>query len=71
MKELTVSEIQEVNGGCAGEYAAAFGLAMGIGGAVYGTKLAGLGVAAAFGLSPVGGLAMLGLSFYAGYILLR
>ncbi|HJS16190.1 MULTISPECIES: hypothetical protein [Rheinheimera] len=71
MKELTVSEIQEVNGGGAGESAAAFGLGMGIGAAVYGTKFASLGVAAAFALSPVGGIAMLGLSFYAGYILLR
>lgn len=70
MKELTASEVQEVNGGDAGESATAFGLAMAIGGAVYGSGFTGLAVGAAFALSPVGAFAMLGLSFYAGYSLL-
>ena len=70
MKELTVSEIQEVSGGTIGEAATGFGMAMGIGGAAFGTKLAGITVAAAFSVSPIAALAMVGIAFYSGYKLL-
>lgn len=71
MKELTVSEIQEVSGGDATEAAASLGIAMGIGGAAFGSKVGTIAVATAFSISPIGALAMLGLSLYAGYRLAR
>lgn len=69
MKELTVSEIQEVSGG---ELGAAGGAALvgGLGVAKFGTGWASMGAAAAFGASPLVVLAMAGLAFYAGYRLL-
>lgn len=70
MKELTVSEIQEVSGGTIGESATGFAMAMGIGGAAFGSKLAGITVAAAFAMSPLATFAMLGIAFYSGYKLL-
>lgn len=71
MKELTVSEIQEVSGGDAGEAAAALGIAMGIGGAAFGSKVGTIAVATAFAISPISAMAMLGLSLYAGYRLAK
>lgn len=71
MKELTVSEIQEVSGGDATEAAASLGIAMGIGGAVFGSKVGTIALATAFSISPIAVFAMAGLSLYAGYRLAR
>jgi hypothetical protein len=69
MKELTMSEIQEVSGGEL-ETAGSAALIGGIGLAKFGSGWASMGVAAAFAGSPLVVLAMAGLAFYAGYKLL-
>ena len=67
MRELSVSEIEQVNGGGAGEAAGAFGAAAGIGAATFGASWGSVGVGIAFAVSPIAVGAMIGLSFYAGY----
>ncbi len=69
MKELTVSEIQEVSGGDL-DSAGSAALVGGLGLAKFGTGWASMGAAAAIGASPLVVLAMAGLAFYAGYKLL-
>lgn len=71
MKELTMSEIQEVSGGDASEAAASLGIAMGIGGAAFGSKVGTIALATAFSISPLAVFAMAGLAIYAGYRLVR
>lgn len=71
MKELTVSEIEKVSGGDASEAAASLGIAMGIGGAAFGSKVGTIALATAFSISPIAVFAMVGLSLYAGYRLAR
>lgn len=70
MKELTVSEIQEVSGGTLADSAKIFGYGIGLGATVFGTKVGTIGVAAAFISAPLASMAMLGIAFYAGYKLL-
>lgn len=69
MKELTVNEIQQVSGGEPAGAAAVMGMAMGVGGAVFGKAAVGITVSAAFAMSPLGVFAVLGLAFYSGYLL--
>jgi hypothetical protein len=67
MKELTVSEIQEVSGGDISDTAEIFSYGIGLGATMFGTKVGTIGVAAAFIAAPLASMAMLGIAFYAGY----
>jgi hypothetical protein len=71
MKELTVSEIQEVSGGDFAESTAIFSSGVGLGFTAFGTKVGTIGVVAAFTAAPIVSVAMLGIAFYAGYKLLK
>jgi hypothetical protein len=71
MKELTVSEIQEVSGGDFAETAAIFSSGVGLGATAFGTKVGTIGVVAAFTAAPIVSVAMLGIAFYAGYRLVK
>lgn len=70
MKELTVSEIEEVSGGTLAESVEIFGYGVGLGAVAFGTKVGTIGVGAAFLAAPFVSMAMLGIAFYAGYKLL-
>lgn len=67
MQELTMNEIEQVNGGGFLEGAGAGGLALGIGTAAFGSGWGAVGVGIAFASSPLAVGAMIGLSLYAGY----
>jgi hypothetical protein len=71
MRELNVNEIEQVNGGGTGEAAGAFGAAAGIGAAAFGSSWGSVGVGVAFAVSPIAVGAMVGLSLYAGYQLMK
>jgi len=71
MKQLNVNEIQEINGGGFSEAAGAFGTAAGIGAAAFGSSWGSVGVGLAFAVSPIAVGAMVGLSLYAGYQLMK
>lgn len=70
MRELTLEQVEEVSGGGAGQGFGAFGLALGIGGATFGAKFGVVGVGLAFASAPLAVGAMVGLSFYAGFMML-
>jgi hypothetical protein len=65
--EMSLDEVDQVNGAGPKEAAAAFGLAGAIGTATYGSGWAMLSVGAAFGAAPIVGAAILGLALYGGY----
>lgn len=68
MREISDEELQLVSGGGAGDAAAAAGLAAGIGTlALGGAGWGGLTVAAAFAMSPLAVVAVVGLAAYTGY----
>ncbi len=68
MREITIEELDLVSGGGPGEAAASAGLAAGIGTlALGGAGWGSLGVAAAFAMSPLAVVAVVGLAAYTGY----
>ena len=67
MRELTVSEIQDVSGAGPGEGFGAFGLALGLGSVTFGSKFGMMAVGVDFGTAPLTVIAVVGLSLYAGY----
>ncbi|MDF3125276.1 hypothetical protein [Rheinheimera sp. 1928-s] len=71
MQELTFEQVEEVSGGDMAEAAAAGGLAAGIGIATFGTGWAKMGIAAAFAISPIGVIAVVGLSAAAGWLMMQ
>lgn len=71
MHELTLEQVEQVSGGTMPESAAAFGLAVVIGNASFGSGFGLVGAGLAFASAPFAVGAMLGLAFYAGFRLFR
>ena len=64
MRELSIKDVEQVNGGDATEAVVIFGVAISV---VALTGIGTLGVAAAFAASPIAAIAALGLSLAGGY----
>ena len=71
MRDLDFEQTQNVQVAGFGEGGAAAGLALGIGGATFGSSFGTIGVVAAFGAAPIAAGAMVALAFYAGYQMLQ
>ncbi len=63
MRELTSEQVEQVSGGAVPESAAAFGLALVIGNASFGSGFGLVSVGLAFASAPLAVSAMLGLAF--------
>lgn len=71
MRELTMDELEQVSGAGFGEAAMAWGTAIAIGNATYGSSWGAVAVLTAAGISPLAALGMVGLALYGGYQLLQ
>ena len=71
MRELTLTELDDVSGAGWTQALGAWGTAAYVGTSTFGTSWATVGALTAIGISPVSALAMVGLAFYGGYQLLQ
>jgi len=71
MRELNIEEVEQVSGGTLTEALGLWGSGLAIGAATYGSSWGAVSALVAIGISPIGGLAMVGLAFAGGYQLLQ